>query len=421
MQKRFDWPGLSGDVERYVSTCDSCQRNKPSQQLTPGLLMPLPLPEKVGQEWTTDMLKVPRSLRGFDAIQVFVERLAKIKHFVAVRSTDGAKEAARTFVHAVVRPHGVPTRIISDRDPRFTASFYEELTRLLGSKLAMSTARHAQTDGQSEIENKTLMTALRHYCNERQDDWDEYLDMLELAFNAATQASTKHAPFELLYGTVPRLPLDVALEQREQSRNPAALDRATRMNHAVKFAREHLEAAQARQKRNADRHRRDLQLQVDDQVMLSTEGIELRGHNNKLCSPYVGPFRVVAIVNANAVQLALPPQLQALHSTFNISKLKRYRSDGGEFPQRPKRWDRPPPVAERESNGDVEFVVERIVAKRKGRRQEQYLVAWRGYPPEENTWESYDTVKDCEALERFERQQAAEDSGHSERGECDSA
>src|SRR5690242_3737681 len=128
-----------------------------------------------------------------------------------MRTTDGAAELAADFVRTVVRAHGVPESIVSDRDPRFTAHFYAELTKLMGITLHMSTARHPQSDGQSEREIRTLVTALRAFCNEHQDDWDDYLDMLELGFNSAVQASTQRSPFELLYGVKPRLPIDVAL------------------------------------------------------------------------------------------------------------------------------------------------------------------------------------------------------------------
>ena len=385
LHQRFRWRGLTTAAELYVETCDACQRNKPSQQRTPGALMPLPLPEAPCREWTNDAVTgLPRTRRGNDAIQVFVERLCKLKHFVATKKSDGAVAAAATFVHTVVRAHGVPEVLISDRDPRFTAKYYAELTRLLGVKLSMSTARHPQTDGQSEREIRTLVTALRAYCNDHQDDWDDHLDMLELAFNSAVQASTQQSPFEMLYGMKARLPIDVALSSLAP-RNPAAIDRASRMRDAIAFARTHLESSQARQIKNASR--RVAAHAVGDLVLLSTEGLTLRGYSNKLSSRFIGPFPVTAVVNANAYTLALPQQLQALHATFNIDKLKAYH-DPGVFAARPRQHARPPPTAAADSNGDAEWEVERITAQRYHGRRTQYLVRWKGYSVEESTWQS---------------------------------
>ena len=364
--------------------------------------MPLPLPERPCTEWTQDAVSLPKTKNGYDSVQVFVERLIKLKHFAVTRTTDGAAELARAFVHHVVRPHGVPESIVSDRDPRLTAHYYDALSKLLGVKIKMSTARHPQSDGQSEIEIKTLVTALRAYANDHRNDWDEYVDMLELGFNCTPQASTGRAPYELLYGYKPRLPIDVALAALKGD-NPAAVARAERMRDAFQFARTRLLEAQERQERNANRHRRDAAFAVGDQVLLSTEGLQLQDYNDKLCGRFIGPFTIKAVVNRNAYTLALPPQLKPLHPQFNIDKLKRYHDGNTAFPSRPRRYERPPPVATAESNGDEEWVVDRIVAQRKMGRSTQYLVAWRGYPPEENLWLPHSLVKDLEALDEWER------------------
>ena len=212
-QRRFEWRGMAGDVEQYVLTCDACQRNKHSKQLKPGLLMPLPLPEEPCMHWTTDAVSgLPRTKRGFDAIQVYVDRLTKLKRFAAARTTDGSVQLAGTTLRTIIGPHGMPKSFVSDRDPRITARFWRELSRLLGSDVDLSTAQHPQSDGQSEREIQTLITALRSYVNAMGDDWDEYLPALELAFNSKRQASTGAAPFTLVYGTEARLPIDCVLD-----------------------------------------------------------------------------------------------------------------------------------------------------------------------------------------------------------------
>ena len=406
VQQRFRWKGLTTDVESYVETCDACQRNKPSQQCTPGALMPLPIPEAPCREWTNDAVTgLPTTRRGNDAIQVFVERLCKLKHFVATKKSDGAREAAACFVHTVVRAHGVPEVLVSDRDPRFTAKYYAALTRLLGVKLNMSTARHPQSDGQSEREIKTLVTALRAYCNKHQNDWDDYLDMLELGFNGAVQASTRLSPFEMLYGMKARLPIDAALASLAPRDNPAAVDRASRMREALLVARTNLVDSQARQIHHASR--REAAHAVGDLVLLSTEGLTLRGHSNKLSSRWVGPFTVSAVVNANAYTLELPPQLAALHPTFNIDKLKAYK-DPGLFADRPAQLARPPPTAAADSNGDAEYEVEAITAQRYTGARTEFLVRWKGYADFESTWMRRSTLGGAQdALREWEGRHSA--------------
>jgi len=89
VKKRFSWVGLSTDVDQYVSTCESCQRNKMSKQLKPGLLMP-PIPEEVCLHWTTDaaISGLPKTKNGYTSIQVYVDRRSKLKHFVVTRTTE---------------------------------------------------------------------------------------------------------------------------------------------------------------------------------------------------------------------------------------------------------------------------------------------------------------------------------------------
>src|SRR5204862_3519067 len=118
---------------------------------------------------------------------------------------------------------------------------------------------------------------------------------------------------------------------------------------------------QAKQKRLADRHRRMMQLQPGDQVLLATEGLQLRSGTHKLTARYIGPFRVIRMVNDNAVKLELPKVLEALHSTFNISRLKLHHDGRETFPGRPQRFEQPPAVVT-DTNGVTRYEVECVLA-----------------------------------------------------------
>jgi len=386
LQKRFFWDGMATQAEQYVLTCDACQRNKHSKQLKPGLLMPLPLPEEPCLHWTTDAVTgLPKSKRGYDAIQVYVDRLTKLKRFALAHTSDGAVQLASNTLRTIIGPHGMPKSMVSDRDPRITAKFWRELSRLLGSEVYLSTAHHPQSDGQSEREIQTVITALRHYVNAMGNDWDDFLPQIELALNSKQQASTGAAPFTLVYGSEARLPIDCVLDDVRPAKVPAAGERAERMKKALDLARSRAELAQARQKQAADRHRRLLLLKPGDQVLLATDGLRLRSGTHKLTGRFVGPFTVTGNVNNNAVTLELPPLLGALHSTFNISRLKVYRDGRSLFPTRPQQLQQPPAV-EHDSNGVARYEVESLMAQRgKGKRCE-LLVRWKGYGAEDDQW-----------------------------------
>jgi hypothetical protein len=157
VKRRFYWPGMDKFIAQYVTSCDACQRNKPSQQAPMGPMMPLPIPARPWQQVSLDLITaLPKSRSGNDAIVVFVDKLTKMVHYVPTTTTVTAPQLATLFMREVVRLHGVPESILSDRDPRFTAHFWKAFWSQLGTALAMSTASHPQSDGQTERANRTL-------------------------------------------------------------------------------------------------------------------------------------------------------------------------------------------------------------------------------------------------------------------------
>jgi hypothetical protein len=401
--KYFVWTNLAKDVDTYVSTCDQCQRNKPSQQKTAGTLMPIPSPTEPGHTWTMDLITgLPPSAAGNDAIVVWVCKLTKLRHYTACKTAIDAPTLATLFMRDIVRLHGLPRSIISDRDPRFTAHFWKAFWGTLGTTLNMSTAFHPQSDGQTENANKTLEIMLRPRVDFDQTDWDQHLAAAELAINNAKNETTGYTPFYLFYGRDATLPMDLAITRLmkspdELSKNPTAVEALLRWQRALLFAQSNTVRAQLRQKKYADQHRREETYQVDDRVLLSTSHLQLKGEAKrarKFTERYIGPYRVKKVVNRNSYELELPPQLK-IHAVVNVSLLKRYKDGSEAFPDRPIEITRPPAVAT-EDSGAPEFEVERILDHRKAKRRAgeitQYLVSWKGYPISEATWEPIENL-----------------------------
>ncbi len=405
---------MASAVHDYVVSCDSCQRNKVEQRRTAGLLRPPPVPEEPGYAINMDFVfGLPRTRRGHTGYLSMTCRLSNWLQIGLCAEEISAEGAARLVFDRWVTHYGLPAIILSDRDPRFTGRFWRELWRLLDTQLHMSTGGHPQTDGKAENRQRTANTMLRHYVDFEQDDWDMKLLHAAHAINHTKSASTGLTPFEVMFRRSPRLPMDAALEPLRgraapPSDVPAATDFMERHRYLWDAARANLLRAQADQKKYADRSRRDERFDVGDEVLLSTKDLKLAqdpGNRRaaKLTARFVGPFKVTRVINDNAYELELPPQLR-IHNVQNISKLRRYRRSPAEFQGRPTPLDRPPPDCVDPAGGE-EYHVERILARRTVGRRDEYLIKWKGYPNEDSSWEPRRGLNCPDLLAEFERRQ----------------
>ncbi|GJP71177.1 hypothetical protein CLOP_g2023 [Closterium sp. NIES-67] len=149
---------------------------------------------------------LPTTTNGHDAILVIINKFSKMGHFIPTHTTARTEETAQLFVRYIISQHGIPTTLISDRDPKFTNKFLKELMSLLGTKLAMSSAYHPQTDGQTECLNQILEHLLPAACKDKISKWDLHLPVLEFAYYNATHAATGQMPFFHCYGLHPLMP-----------------------------------------------------------------------------------------------------------------------------------------------------------------------------------------------------------------------
>ena len=386
IQRDFYWPTLHQDVTSYIQTCEECQRNKASNLRSAGLLQPLEVPSQRWERISMDFIThLPRTRSGFDSLLVMVDYLTKMMVLRPTHSTATAVDTARIVMDAVVRVHGVPRVIVSDRDTRFTSSFWREVCKSMGTSLAMSSGYHPQTDGQTERANRSIEEMLRAYVGRRQDDWDQRLGMVEYAYNNSVHSSSGYTPFYLCYGRHPLSP--VQLLSQVESKNAAADAFLRQLEDDVTHAVEQLKKAQEQQKRYADKRRRDVKFEVGDEVLLSTKTLPVvaaAGGSSKLGPLYCGPFRVLE-EHRTSYKLDLPPHMK-IHPVFHISQLKLYRRPTDET----RTYEKPGPVIV--GDGNEEFEVDEIINHRKRKRgrkfnKTEYLVVWKGYPVYDSTWE----------------------------------
>ena len=201
MRQSFWQKRMKVDIAKYVASCGICQKVKAEHKGPAGLLKPLEIPEWKWKNIAMDfVVGLPRSPRGKDAIWVVIDRLTKVAHFIPMKQTSSAADLVPLYIKEVVRLHGVPKSIVSDRDSKFVSKFWQSLHNAMGTKLDMSVAFHPQTDGQSEHTIHTLEDMLHACVLFWKGNWEDHLALAEFAYNNSYHASIKMAPYESLYG-----------------------------------------------------------------------------------------------------------------------------------------------------------------------------------------------------------------------------
>jgi hypothetical protein len=392
MRDKYFWPGMTKSIQKYTSSCHSCQTNKHETQPKDGILQPLQLAHEPFQSVSMDFIvNLPKTRSGSTGIKVVVDRCTKYGRFVPTSDSCDAPKVAKLFFNEVVRNHGLPTSIVCDRDTRFMSKFWNSLFSFFGTKIKASSSFHPETDGQTEALNKTLEIMIRHYVNFRLDDWDTFLPILEFAYNSTPQASTNYSPFYLLYGRHPKDPLSLSLPR--SSNNLSVDEWIDELRAARGSALDSITFSQTKQAEYANRHRESLLFSEGDLVLLSTKNIHVHvpsDKGKKLKPRFIGPFKIINKLSDVTYKLELPPGLSKLHPVFHVNLLRKYISPD---PDLQETLPRPPPVFVDESAQQY-FEVEQILDHRTHRRHKQYLIKWLGYPLHDATWESAKNIRD---------------------------
>jgi hypothetical protein len=393
IRELYFWPRMATDVEEYVTTCPTCQKTKSTNQKPIGQLHPLPVPRNKWQYVSLDLVTgLPHSKGGYDTIVVFVDMLTKMIHIAPTTKDVTGEGVARLFFDTVFKHHGMPEVLVSDRDPRFTGAFWQGLFKLMGTRFNMSTARHPQTDGQTERANRTILEMLRAFVTPYQDDWDQHLTAVEFAYNNSQHAGTKFSPFQL-NGQLPRLPLHLA-SGKEIKEDTEPSEFARQLADDLAKAAANLTAAKERSARDFNTRRRQHQFSVGDRVLLKqefTEGlpgaVALPGTTNKLGNRQWGPFTIKRLVGEGSVELDLPEQWTR-HPVVNESFLVPYKDGSDRFPEREVTPPEPETV-----EGEEHYEVEAFRDHRFRDQRLWYLVKWRGYAETANSWQRVETLR----------------------------
>jgi hypothetical protein len=297
--------------------------------------MPLPVPTSPWLDISMDfVLGLPRTTKGRDSIFVVVDRFSKMAHFIPCHKTDDASHIAELFFREIIRLHGIPNTIVSDRDAKFLSHFWRSLWKKLGTKLLFSTTCYPQIDGQTEVVNRTLSTMVRAVLDKNLTRWEDCLPHVEFAYNYAKHSSTQMSPFQVVYGYIPRAPVDLFAFNAEDDPHIDAIAHVDQMLRLHEQTHQNIAAANAKYQVVGSRGRKFVTFEPGDLVWLhlwKNRFPTLR--RSKLMPRAAGPFKILTKINDNAYVLDLPPEF-GVSTSFNVADLKLYADEDEELPSR---------------------------------------------------------------------------------------
>lgn len=340
LRRNFYWINMKGDVEAFVKSCEACQRAKRRTTKPPGVNVPYAIPEMPFEVIAMDMKSgLPTTARGHNAFWVVVDKLTRRAHVIPCNTECKSADVARMVFDNVVRHWGVPHKIISDRDPRFIAAFWQELWKLIGTKLNMSTAEHPQTDGSSERFIGSISGMIRaRAVKEHGKDWDLWISALEFAYNDSVNPSTGYTPFQLSIGRDPAMPITMLLSgilQRPSlySQDDQFVDPQVFLN---RFTTMLMDAKQQLRRQQQLQHQALLQkasypVHYDPGDYVWMEASTLRSPLGTMAPRRHGPYRVMHKVGLNSYALDFGDKSKR-HNPINEEKLSPYLDRDSRLP-----------------------------------------------------------------------------------------
>ena len=391
VERDYWWPKMKLDIMDYIKGCTECQQHKVNNQPTQAALSPIyPKPKAMPFETVAiDFItKLPLS-QGYNSILTVTDHdCMKAAIFIPCNEEINVEEMAMLYLKQVVTNFGLPSKIISNQDPRFTSKFVRELCKAMGIEQNISTAYHPRTDGQSERTNQWVETFLRFVTNYKQDDWVRWLPMAQFAHNNWPSDTTRKSPFFLLMGYNPH-----ADWKNATSPLPQVMLRINQFKEARAQAQNLMIKAQ----KSWVKHRDTPKYKEGNLVWLEGKNLRTTQPTPKLGARCHRPFKVVQVMSPINYHLELPTQW-SIHPVFHIDLLTPYR----ETIMHGANYQHPPPNL---VDNAEEYEVEKVLDSQQfGRRWRlQYLVKWKGYPDSDNMWVDKDDIFADDKVREFKQ------------------
>jgi RNase H-like domain found in reverse transcriptase/Reverse transcriptase (RNA-dependent DNA polymerase)/Integrase zinc binding domain/Chromo (CHRromatin Organisation MOdifier) domain len=393
IQRNYYFPGMIRKIRKFISKCENCQRNKVTHMKPAGLMQKWDQPpERPWQHITVDFVDMPETKDPVNhgivnQMMVIVDRFSKQTILIPTSKDKNTKEIFHLMWERIFSIFGIPETMTSDRDKIFRSREWKELMEGIGSIQILSTSNHQQTDGQTERKIQEVQTYLRNYLDYDQKNWVELSPVTQYALNDAISTATNVTPNFAVFGTERRNGWDKPTD--------ADLPLSEKMKSYHQQIVTELKWTKDQQKKYYDRRRVEApSLKEGDRVYLKrrTSGqkkfnIKSLRSSQKLDHLKFGPFSISKKLKFDNYELKLPPRMK-IHPIFHISVLE--------------------PTKNKETSEDVEayeieFEVEKVLNQRTRKGITEYLIQWKGYEPEDNSWEPTENLNCPDKVREYQK------------------
>ena len=244
---------MRNDFKDYIRRCGLCQMNKQPTTCPEGIVTPLPVPRERFSSIAIYFTGTFLSDNKKELILVRLDRFTRFTYLIPASQNITAVETANILIERIFSVYGFPTSIVSDRDARLTARFWQQLMANIKIHLNMATTYHHQTNGQTERRIRTVRQCLHNYVDPKGTKWTCHLNHVQTAINAAPGDPTSLSPFESVFGRTINLLCGVEVLP---TAIPSADNIASQIMKNQQLARNALQKARARQTKTSEKRRK---------------------------------------------------------------------------------------------------------------------------------------------------------------------
>jgi len=289
---KYNWPGITKDVEEYIKKCELCQKNK----LMPRTRAPLVItdtPTRSFEKCALDILgPLTVTTNGNRYLLTFQDSLTKFSKAIPIPNQE-ATTISKEFVTKIVLEHGIPEKILTDQGTNFLSEIFKNTCKLLRIDKIQTTAYHPESNGALERSHRTLAEYLRHYINKDQTDWDEWVPYAMFAYNTTPHTATGYTPFELMYGHQAELPTALTKPPKPTyNYDDYAQELRERIRATTQLARERVKEEKAKAKQQYDKRTGEVNYKIGEKVLVYDETLR-RGRSKKLEALWTGPYTII--------------------------------------------------------------------------------------------------------------------------------